>query len=232
VTAYTGYIDDPGEQWRGTDVLSAGPARREGSLMAVPLRLRHHYVDTDQNTRREKEEDDLVYLARFDGRWRVARLSAVAHHASLATSGDAESPTGPPDVKALRAPLRRAEIEDRRPRAAGAGRIHAARRRRELRGPRRAPHRPGRRPRRPAPGRPQPAPRRAGGRCAVAIKRSDIQYAENLPPSGDFVWSVSSLAPRTDQDSVLADDAPDGYGVVYPSNRDCGIGTDGSCSTG
>jgi hypothetical protein len=73
VTAYTGCIDDPGEQWKRADVLSAGPARREGSLMAVPLRLRHHYVDTDQNTRREKEEDESSTSRGSTGRWRVGR---------------------------------------------------------------------------------------------------------------------------------------------------------------
>jgi hypothetical protein len=318
VTAYTGYIDDPGEQWKRADVLSAGPARREGSLMAVPLRLRHHYEHTDLHTTSQKEEDDVVYLARFDGRWRVAQLSAVAHHASLATSGDSTGATGPPDVKAAQAryDALKSKTADRAQRERDAytqpgGRASCEGRDGRLTDPAgdlkdqqqgaRNPHPDapeadvrsativptadrfcvtvelGAAPRgelalslrvryHSAPGSDDGNPeflatvtaeRRDDGkwrvssgkeddghprlvpgdvsedgrRVSFAVKRSDVQYTEDLPPTDDFAWSVDSLAPRLNRDSVLADSAPNGYGVVYPSNRSCGVSTHGGCAT-
>jgi hypothetical protein len=319
VTAYTGYIDDPGEQWTRADVLSAGPARREGKLMAVPLRLRHHYVDTNENTRSEKEEDEVVYLARFDGRWHVARLSVVAHHASLATSGDSTGATGPPDVKAeqarydaLKAKTGDREARERDAYAQPSGKVGCEGREGRITDPAGDLEDQGQGNRNPHPDAPEADLRSAtivpttdrfcvtvelgsapsgelalslrvrnhsapgsddgtpeflatvtaerrddgkwrvssgknddghprlipgavsedGARVSFAVERSDVQYADQLPPTGDFAWSVDSLAPRLDQDSVFADSAPDGYGVVYPSNRNCGVSTHGGCSTG
>jgi hypothetical protein len=73
-----------------------GEAVPHGDLRAVDLTIRVEVVE-DGATRVERLSD-RVWLARLDGAWRVAKLSAVAHAASLSmprfddeqVSGDAE----------------------------------------------------------------------------------------------------------------------------------------------
>jgi hypothetical protein len=115
VETFTGRRDEAGLRWRRADVLAVGTARQEGELTAVDLRLRHHYAGRGSQT-----ESDRVYLARFGGDWRVAKLSAVAERAKLA-GFTRDSPAGPPDIRAEQARYagRKAEYDARQRRERG-----------------------------------------------------------------------------------------------------------------
>jgi hypothetical protein len=105
VEKFTGRDDDPRRRWRRADVLDVGAPRAQGALTVVELRLRHRYAGG-----RARVEPDRLYLARFGGDWRVAKLSAVAERARLA-GFTRDTPDGPPDLRAEQA--RYAQLRDK-----------------------------------------------------------------------------------------------------------------------
>ena len=90
VHALIGYVEDccPPKFLRA-EIVEIRPARTDGALRRVDVELRLH-VD-DQGTPKTMPLEDVVWLVRDRGAWRVAKLGAVAAAASLAGA----TPGGP-----------------------------------------------------------------------------------------------------------------------------------------
>lgn len=86
-------------QFQSARVKSVSEARVERGLMRVDAQV---YVRIEQEGKRRTETlKDTVWLARFDGAWRVAKPSRVALAASLIhPNRPREDPAPPPDVEA------------------------------------------------------------------------------------------------------------------------------------
>jgi hypothetical protein len=99
VSAFIGYIEDccPPEFQRVVIDHMAGPVK-DGQLTRLDLDLTIH-VKKD-NRPATMPLKDTVWLARMDGAWRVAKLSAVARAASLAVGDDDPDPRSAPNVDA------------------------------------------------------------------------------------------------------------------------------------
>ena len=110
VSAYIGYVEDccP-DAFKGAAVERVLEVEEHGRLRGVRLsiRLRVDRMRTPQGLRTTTLKD-VVWLARFDGAWRVAKLSEVARAASLAPvrssadpvlAGD-DDPAAMPDIAA------------------------------------------------------------------------------------------------------------------------------------
>jgi hypothetical protein len=94
-----GYMDDGGDQWQRADILRLRVHNR-GEVATVKMRLRHHYRGyPDGGARDSRVEEEGLYLVRLAGRWKVAKLSAVADKASLMPDEDA-APDVPDDIAA------------------------------------------------------------------------------------------------------------------------------------
>lgn len=103
---FIGYYGENAEQrWAGVDLLRVSRAHLEGELAVVDIRVRNHYESTPYDIHHTPHPDrvqrDRVYLVSWKGRWVVAKLSAVAHSASIGFV-DTTDPLAPPDVAAER----------------------------------------------------------------------------------------------------------------------------------
>lgn len=108
IRAFIGYVEDccPPRFVRA-DVGSLRSSRK-GDLVRVDAEITLHQKDTGRGDHPVTHRlHDVIWLARLDGAWRVARLSAVAGAASISTpfaSNDVDDQvplTRPPDVAAL-----------------------------------------------------------------------------------------------------------------------------------
>jgi hypothetical protein len=111
ISGFIGYIEDccPPE-FVGASVKSAELGERRGRLQAVDLEIELETTEDEvtaegsQEVARTQTLRDVVWLAEFDDEWRVAKLSAIAHAASLGfTIGEdstEEDPLAPPDLEA------------------------------------------------------------------------------------------------------------------------------------
>jgi len=101
VTAYIGHIDEAGPRWLRADIVELAPVRAGGGLVQVSMTLRHHYLDESILPKRRytEVEADRVFLSRFEGRWRVAKMSRVARRATIGGL-DESDPLQPVDVRA------------------------------------------------------------------------------------------------------------------------------------
>jgi hypothetical protein len=103
VSAYIGYVEDccPPE-FKAAEVERLREGRPHGELRGFDLVIRLHLVENGEP--RVERLADRVWLARLEGAWRVAKLSAVARAASLAMphfdepAGAEEDPLAPPDL--------------------------------------------------------------------------------------------------------------------------------------
>jgi hypothetical protein len=82
VSKYIGYIEDccPPE-FQGAEVERIGGVEEHGELRMVRARVRLQLVEND--VPRTETLDAVVWVARLDGAWRVAKLEEVARAASL-----------------------------------------------------------------------------------------------------------------------------------------------------
>lgn len=109
ISGFIGYTENAPE-FIGARVVSANAGERNGRLQAVELELEIETKEDElvagesREVSRTETIDDVVWLAEFDGEWRVAKLSTVAQAASLAFTigeGSAEDdPLAPPDLEA------------------------------------------------------------------------------------------------------------------------------------
>jgi hypothetical protein len=106
VSAFIGYVEDccPPE-FKAAEVKRLREGQRHGELRSFDLVIRMHVVQ--DGTPRVESLADRVWLARLDGAWRVAKLSAVARAASLTmprfgraeqAADDEDDALAPPDV--------------------------------------------------------------------------------------------------------------------------------------
>jgi hypothetical protein len=101
VSTFIGYIEDccpPKYLHASVSELTVGPEQRD----LVPVKMKLAVLEEDTATHRKKTEplDDTVWLARFRGDWRIAKLSAVAQVASLRGDTQGEDVLAPPDLAA------------------------------------------------------------------------------------------------------------------------------------
>jgi hypothetical protein len=99
VSAFIGYIEDccPPE-FVGAKVERIDAVERHGELRMVSARVRVQLVESD--VPRTETVDAVVWVARFDGAWRVAKLDEVARIASIRQSSDGPETSAetPPDL--------------------------------------------------------------------------------------------------------------------------------------
>lgn len=112
VSAQIGYVEDccvP--EFVRAKVERIGAVERHGELRAVRARVR--VLVLEESRPRTERIDEVVWLARLDGAWRVAKLEKVADLASIGGPGEATSV--PPDIaKELRAFAALTEAAERR----------------------------------------------------------------------------------------------------------------------
>lgn len=119
VTGFIGYIEDccP-PKFLGARVARIGDLDRRGDLVGVPITVTLRREEQQRGVYTEPLED-VVWVARDAGAWRVAKLSLVAAAASIGLQSEGDLTT-PPDVEA-----------ERRAFAAEVGRAERQRRARE-----------------------------------------------------------------------------------------------------
>jgi len=108
ISGFIGYTEYAPE-FVGAEVVSAEAGERKGRLQAVELDVeietKEDEVTPEGSTEVSRTETvkDVVWLAEFDGEWRVAKLSMVAQAASLGfTIGEdsaEDDPLAPPDLE-------------------------------------------------------------------------------------------------------------------------------------
>jgi hypothetical protein len=101
VSGFIGYIEDccP-PKFLSASVRELSIGSEQHGLVPVQLKLTIAQEDTATDRKKEQALDDTVWLARFRDGWRVAKLSAVAHAASLQGVAEGEDVLAPPDVAA------------------------------------------------------------------------------------------------------------------------------------
>jgi hypothetical protein len=95
VSAYIGYVEDccvP--EFLRAKVERIGAVETHGELRRVRARVRVQLLESA--VPRTERVDEVVWLARFDGAWRVAKLDEVADLASI--GGPEVSASTPPDI--------------------------------------------------------------------------------------------------------------------------------------
>jgi hypothetical protein len=97
VSAFIGYIEDccPPE-FKGASVESIEAVEERGDLRMVKAKVQLELVEND--VPRTETVDELVWVARFGGAWRVAKLGEVARAASLQMPRFGEEGELPGDV--------------------------------------------------------------------------------------------------------------------------------------
>jgi hypothetical protein len=87
-------------RWESASIVSVSHAHIRGRSASVDLRVRSRLVPyADSRIRaRDKVERDRVYLVALDGKWRLAKLSAVADTAVVGMA-DETPPLEPPDIR-------------------------------------------------------------------------------------------------------------------------------------
>ena len=99
VSTFIGYIEDccPPKFLRATvEELDVGRERR--GLVAVRLRLDVLFEDTATHRRKTEPLADTVWVAHFRDGWRVAKMSALAHAASIGGIDESEDVSAAPDL--------------------------------------------------------------------------------------------------------------------------------------
>jgi hypothetical protein len=100
VSGFIGYIEDccPPE-FLGAEVARVGELDRRGDLVGVPITVTLR-LEESGGSPYSKPLEDMVWLTRDSGAWRVAKLSLVAAAASLAGGerDERDELTTPPDV--------------------------------------------------------------------------------------------------------------------------------------
>ncbi len=104
VSGFIGYVEDccPPKFLRA-HIDDVGRPSSRGRLVRVEVRLTLDVEDTATDRRARKPLLDTVWLARLEGAWRVAKLSALAQAASLAfpvPGGPGRDFRSPPDLAA------------------------------------------------------------------------------------------------------------------------------------
>ncbi len=100
VSGFIGYIEDccP-PKFVGVEIGRMGELRRQADIVGVPITIRLH-LDQDGRPITESR-DDVVWVTKDSGAWRVAKLSEVAAAASIGLPSD-EDLIAAPDVDAER----------------------------------------------------------------------------------------------------------------------------------
>lgn len=123
--SFIGYYGENADtRWTGTDIEELGAPRAEGTLTVVDLHVRNHFGRTnyavDRKPRPDRIQSDRVYLVSIGGKWRIAKLSALADTAGVGFA-DNTPPAAPPDLAGeqarLRAEMERTQAAARRNRA-------------------------------------------------------------------------------------------------------------------
>jgi hypothetical protein len=100
VSGFIGYIEDccP-PKFVGVEISRVGELRRQGEVVGVPITAK---LRLDQDGKPLTQSiDDVVWVTKDSGAWRVAKLSEVAAAASIGLESE-ESLTTPPNVEAER----------------------------------------------------------------------------------------------------------------------------------